>query len=434
MDTFGYNSPDTVNQIRRGIADTQNARIDALLNQYNLQGKIGADKALANPQTAMALQALSQQNTPATAPFPGQDSSSQSQGGNGIQPMPQIMPVTQDPQISMSQLRQPVGGGSPAPFPPSPSQIPGNPFFNTPQGQDMPQGLPGSEQIPSTQQTQIPQGQQGINPQQIIQQYPTPGAFISAIQQANPNISGAALSNVIQKIMPLYQNKNVGLTPYQQLETQTRMQQLALGKQRNERLQGGLDLATKKAGLGYVADRARANLGGKVSEATSIADTAIEKLLPKAEELYSKLPRSSILALGSVQNFLNTQTNDPNLAELKPILEGIAREYARAMGGTGSVAVANLNHARDLLGTSKNLSAFKAAMDGLKYDIRINKEAAAENVPTGSQKNMPDSSTGINVQGNAPPENLPEGAKQAPDGNYYVPDPDRPGKYLQVVQ
>ncbi len=27
---------------------------------------------------------------------------------------------------------------------------------------------------------------------------------------------------------------------------------------------------------------------------------------------------------------------------------------------------------------------------------------------------------------------LPEGAKQAPDGKYYVPDPNRPGKYLQV--
>lgn len=32
----------------------------------------------------------------------------------------------------------------------------------------------------------------------------------------------------------------------------------------------------------------------------------------------------------------------------------------------------------------------------------------------------------------AAPSNIPEGAKLAPDGNYYVPDPNRPGKYLKV--
>jgi hypothetical protein len=29
---------------------------------------------------------------------------------------------------------------------------------------------------------------------------------------------------------------------------------------------------------------------------------------------------------------------------------------------------------------------------------------------------------------------MPQGARQAPDGNFYVPDPSRPGKYLKVVQ
>jgi hypothetical protein len=30
------------------------------------------------------------------------------------------------------------------------------------------------------------------------------------------------------------------------------------------------------------------------------------------------------------------------------------------------------------------------------------------------------------------PKGIPEGAKQAPDKKWYVPDPDRPGKYLEV--
>ena len=33
--------------------------------------------------------------------------------------------------------------------------------------------------------------------------------------------------------------------------------------------------------------------------------------------------------------------------------------------------------------------------------------------------------------GGAPP-GMPEGAQQAPDGNFYVPDPARPGKFLMV--
>lgn len=32
----------------------------------------------------------------------------------------------------------------------------------------------------------------------------------------------------------------------------------------------------------------------------------------------------------------------------------------------------------------------------------------------------------------AAPSGLPQGARKAPDGNFYVPDPNRPGKYLQV--
>jgi len=31
-----------------------------------------------------------------------------------------------------------------------------------------------------------------------------------------------------------------------------------------------------------------------------------------------------------------------------------------------------------------------------------------------------------------PPAGAPAGAKQAQDGHWYVPDPARPGKYLQV--
>ncbi|GAB4063943.1 hypothetical protein KHC28_14280 [Ancylobacter sonchi] len=39
---------------------------------------------------------------------------------------------------------------------------------------------------------------------------------------------------------------------------------------------------------------------------------------------------------------------------------------------------------------------------------------------------------GAGTQSAAPPAGAPQGARQAPDGNWYVPDPARPGKYLKV--
>ncbi|MCB4770478.1 hypothetical protein LGR54_17860 [Ancylobacter sp. Lp-2] len=41
-------------------------------------------------------------------------------------------------------------------------------------------------------------------------------------------------------------------------------------------------------------------------------------------------------------------------------------------------------------------------------------------------------SAGAGTQSAAPPAGAPQGARQAPDGNWYVPDPARPGKYLKV--
>ena len=58
---------------------------------------------------------------------------------------------------------------------------------------------------------------------------------------------------------------------------------------------------------------------------------------------------------------------------------------------------------------------------------------------TNRRKNIPASVISQTGLGNEEYElpstdaNVPANAKQAPDGNYYIPDPNRPGKYLQVM-
>jgi len=51
-----------------------------------------------------------------------------------------------------------------------------------------------------------------------------------------------------------------------------------------------------------------------------------------------------------------------------------------------------------------------------------------DSVPTGNRQPSGTAGTGV-----AEPL-LPEGAKMAPDGNHYLPDPERPGKFLKVEQ
>lgn len=52
-------------------------------------------------------------------------------------------------------------------------------------------------------------------------------------------------------------------------------------------------------------------------------------------------------------------------------------------------------------------------------------------VPTMDEGSDDDEETDTSSQSAAPPA---QGARQAPDGNWYVPDPKRPGKYLRVTQ
>jgi hypothetical protein len=91
----------------------------------------------------------------------------------------------------------------------------------------------------------------------------------------------------------------------------------------------------------------------------------------------------------------------------------------RAKGGTLEMSVPNLTRLAEL--------QHKAAQRAIETWTNRRK-----NIPAGVI-----SQTGLGNEEYKLPsmdENVPANAKQAQDGNYYIPDPNRPGKYLQVMQ
>ena len=407
------------------------AQIKNANSLYDLLAQRGVGRAWANPQTAAALLALSQQNAPATAPFPGQPSASQGQQPGGGQPMPPIMPVTQDQTIPASQLQQPTGGGpglsvmpgGPIPPPPSPSQIPNNPFGNG-QPQQMPQGIPGAQ--PMQQQTQQPNIQQLM--QQLMQQYPPPGALISAVQQANPSISGASLSKLIQQIVPMYQNRAGSQDPYKALIEQ---QKLGIGAgapdpevvssladqikstgsyQALNRMPGpiresvmkqlqGFDPA--KAQIKLAGNKAQSNAAGGISGRTNSAreDMAMVLSGPAARSALEYLPDDANALSGYARNTFKNFKNSPDYKAFKAANTAAAGEITRALtGGRPNLTIER--EVESQLNNATDKSAWAAVANSY---LESGAAAAKASQKVTSQGGISDTDTeSIKLPGNAP--------------------------------
>lgn len=420
MDSFGYGSGDPNTEVGIPQAQLRALRMANQNNLYNIRAGISADQGLANPQTAAALAALSQQSgqqaPPATAPFPGQPSTPQ--GGGGGQPMPPVMPVTQNPQVPMSQLQQPTSGGpglsvmpsGPVPPPPSPSQIPNNPFASG-QPQPMPQQAP-----------------QQNNAQNIMSQYPTPAALIGAIQQANPDMSPAGLSQLIQRVLPMYQNRQGSSDPYKMLLEQQRLgigagqpdpQQVdnavaQIKSTGNFAILSRMPAPFREAVIakldGFDSGSAQVDLTGRKAQASSegrqtgqlnVAGEGFAAIMPDAFAASAKVPRESWKFANQVSNWMKEQSNDPDFAAFQNYNLGLVREYARAMGGTVSAQT----KAESALGTAKNEAAYDAAVKALYREIQDAKKGGQRALSKTSGK-LPEDNMGepdsIQLPGSAP--------------------------------
>jgi hypothetical protein len=115
----------------------------------------------------------------------------------------------------------------------------------------------------------------------------------------------------------------------------------------------------------YHGQNAEAGAAGRATGGIDVAGGGFNKIAPDALAASNAVPRSSWLVAGKVGNWLKEQKNDPALTKFAAFNQGLVREYARAFGGT----VAAQEHAEQLLGTSKNQAAYRAAVSALSKEI-----------------------------------------------------------------
>ena len=284
------------------------------------------------------------------------------------------------PQVSASQLQppQPGGGGAPpiaAMRPPDPPQ---------PGGAPAPQ--PGGAPAP----------QAGAPPAASPQpQVPWWKSMAAQIKQQNPQASGRDIMAAINAMQPVMNSAN--RQQLSDLHVQLALQKLQSGQGTPEEIDflaeevaaGNQSILTRmpaqvrlavmekleKGGTsGTDASNSAITYGGKQSEAKAagrrtgnidVAVSGAQEIAPKALSASAAVPRSSWLLAAKMGNWIKEQTNDPALAKFQVFNLGLSREYAQAFGGTVSAQ----QHAQDVLGTAKDQTAYKAAVEALQEEM-----------------------------------------------------------------
>jgi len=138
----------------------------------------------------------------------------------------------------------------------------------------------------------------------------------------------------------------------------------------------GADIAAKNAEfMGFAAgERAVGTKGAQIQ----LAGSEFTNIVPLAKQAGANVSRSGFLPFGKVEVMFNEQTNDPNMAQFAAYNNGLINTYARAISPTGVPSVSDKNHARDLLLTAKNQTAYNATVDALTREIEAAKRSPSE--------------------------------------------------------
>ena len=103
-----------------------------------------------------------------------------------------------------------------------------------------------------------------------------------------------------------------------------------------------------------------------------------------------------------------------------------ARQQLKGGGAITDYEGSKAEQALVRLNSAQNKDDFLKALDDFQTHLENGKQILIQQAGGGT--------TGSSAPTQSTPQAPVNGAKQAPDGNWYVPDPNRPGKYLQVVQ
>jgi hypothetical protein len=189
----------------------------------------------------------------------------------------------------------------------------------------------------------------------------------------------------------------------------------------------------------FGGEKAGARTVGQLGAKLDVFGTSANAALDYAASKSAMVPRGQWLPVNQVQQMIQRGSNDPNLAMLNAATETAVNEYTRAIGLSGASTDTAKAHAYAMLNTAQSPEAYQAVVNGLKFEIdnlhRATQGARAginhSGAPAPEQPQQP--AAGASPQGQQPTVQGPlPGARQAPDGNWYVPNPSQPGGYLRV--
>lgn len=189
---------------------------------------------------------------------------------------------------------------------------------------------------------------------------------------------------------------------------------------------------------------------GNYSNAINSANLVIQHL-DTLKKSIAGLDNSNFTPYNTVANWMKSAGGDPAINKFNTARDAAASELAKVFKGTGSTSEEEIKAWKGNLDLNGSPAQVKAAIDqsidllASRLDTIRTQYQSAMGKPTdfnfltphsrevlkdlGVDASVLDTDGAIEGSGGEPPA---PGAKQAPDGNWYVPDPARPGKYLQV--
>lgn len=186
---------------------------------------------------------------------------------------------------------------------------------------------------------------------------------------------------------------------------------------------------------------------GTRGAAIELAATEFKQILPVVLDASKSVSRTNYPDLNKIIQAFEEKTGDPNIVKFGGGINTLINIYARAINPTGVPTVEDKKQAREILQKAWSQGQFEAATGMMVQEIDAAltspdkvrdamRKRFLEGQPdvrvgpplvTGKDKERVTGPAKSTAQG-APVE----GARQAQDGKWYVPDPNRPGKYLQV--
>lgn len=184
----------------------------------------------------------------------------------------------------------------------------------------------------------------------------------------------------------------------------------------------------------FTGDQSYQRTAGGAGARIEFTSNEVVQALPLAVEASRNLPRGQYVPWNTLVQRFHQGTSDPAYNDFVLKNFALINAYTRAMNPLGLPRIQERleQQAQGILSTATSSQAYEVQARALWQEVQRSRAAVAE-TRAGTGPSVNDASTDRPMPGMPPPPGAPPDSRQAPDGNWYVPDPNRPGKYLQVV-